>query len=1037
MVQLFNTKSLFKLTKLIMLVVIASIFIVPTSFAHTWDGADLSKEERKAKIQEVYASKPKITMSKEVEAILNKDLKFGGGKARRNKAKRELNRLIEAGSDYYKAKRGIRFGDSNAEDYFQDIKDALDDFVEDGIWTEEEMRIVINEVERIHEQVISRVEEASKYEKKDRVARRVQEEVASEREDVKEELAEWRGAVACPNSTELRAKYTSGCWSCLVLERLISAFLHAANKGLPIVQKAGITLLWIGFAFWISMWALKNVSSFTEIQIGNILNDLIKGLFKIAIAYWFIYNSTTAISQYFITPMLSVGATIGQQFWPAEFDQYVEKWDGMTDADIAEFEKELQKPTEEIQTPVPTEDSQVEELSEAEKENNAEASAKNDKIFGETEIPNLLIPGLTGGKLTSSYGCRPRPCETCSKSHMGIDLAVAGSDSKCNPIIAAGPGTITYNTGGNGGYRAIIDHGTIKGNVWKTYYLHMKNNSGSAVGSVKKIKQGEFVGCIGNTGVGTGAHLHFGVYFSGTVNGQKIETYVDPLSLPAGKICYINKDTCDGVNRKNCAESMCKMGESIRSGGYPAAGNAVAMLSFNTPSVLGSGSESIVVEIPEVKYTGPTNIMPKSVMNSILGATRAITNTTAEMMVLGNAVTCYAGDANGGAWRIFGFDIVNIFMWLSGAIVWGLGFMLTLAIAYYLLDISFKIGFAVLSIPVLMGLWPYGFTQGKIYIAVSIIAKASATFAFLALTTAFGMAMLSEALGNIEILYNVYDSLTLNATGDKGDGLKDYISSQVMPFSSTFLLACFTMLYFYKLVEQTISDLVNKFFPDKAFGDSSPMHSAATMMTSWAKNLATKATGLDLAKDIVANQAGNLVKGGLKATGRVATALPKAVATGTTTAAYKGIKRAVKSGSLGNGARVWAHEMKKTDVGKVVAGGVKVGSKVVSKAKQLKRDHGGVLKGAWAETAQATKNAYKNIGRGVKHAAKTVKQAPKKAWTAVKQAPRKVWTAAVGGVKKTGRAIGRAIATPFKAVGNAFKVVKKRYKARRSYKKNS
>lgn len=1027
MVQLFNTRSLLKATKLIALVVIGSIFVVPEVLAQNWEGGDLSRKERKAKIQEYYASQPAIEISPEAQAILNKELSYwGGGEARRNKAKRELNRLIDAGSNYYKAKRGIRFGDSNAEDYVQDIKDALDDFVEDGIWTAEERNIVINEVARIHEQVISRVEEASKYEKKERRARRIQEEAAKEREDVKEELAEWKGAVACPNSTALRAKYTSGCWSCLVLEKLISSFLHAANKGLPIVQKAGLTLLWIGFAIWVAMWALKNVSSFTEIQIGNILNDLIKGLFKVAIAYWFIYNSTTAISQYFITPMLSVGAIIGQQFWPAEIEQYIEKWDGMTDADVAEFEKELQKPTPEIQTAVPTESSQVEELTEAEKENNAEANAQNDKVFGETEIPNLLIPGLTGGVLTSSYGCRPRPCPTCSKSHMGIDLAIAGSDTKCNPIIAAGPGTITYNTGGNGGYRAIIDHGTIKGNNWKTYYLHMKNGSGSPVGSTKKIKQGEFVGCIGNTGVGTGAHLHFGVYFSGTVNGKKIDTYVDPLSLPAGKICYINKDTCDGINRRNCAESVCKMGGTIRSGGYPAAGNAVAMLSFNTPTNFISDSSALIVEVPEVKYTGPTNIMPKSVMNSILGATRAITNTTAEMMVLGNLVTCYAGDENGGAWRIFGFDIVNMFMWISGAIIWCLGFMLTLSVAYYLLDISFKIGFAVLSIPVLMGLWPYGFTQGKIYIAISIIAKASATFAFLALTTAFGMTMLSEALGDIEVLYNVYDGLTVDATGERADALKDYVSSQVMPFSSTFLLSCFTMLYFYKLVQQTISDLVNKFFPDKAFGDSSPMHSAATMMTSWAKSVATKATGLDLAKDIVANQAGNLVKGGLKATGKVATAVPRAAVTGGTTAAYKGIKRAIKSGSIKKGARVWVSEMKKTDVGKAVDGTVRAGTKVVNKGKQLKRDHGNVIKGAFAEAKQATV-------MGVKSTGKAIKQAPKTAWEGIKNKAKNALTKGGNTLKKIGRIPGELFRIPV----NGFKVVKKRIQARRRYKRDN
>ena len=95
MVQLFNTRSLLKATKLIALVVIGSIFVVPEVLAQNWEGGDLSRKERKAKIQEYYASQPEIKISAEAQAILDKDLSYwGGGEAKRKKAKRKNAILV-------------------------------------------------------------------------------------------------------------------------------------------------------------------------------------------------------------------------------------------------------------------------------------------------------------------------------------------------------------------------------------------------------------------------------------------------------------------------------------------------------------------------------------------------------------------------------------------------------------------------------------------------------------------------------------------------------------------------------------------------------------------------------------------------------------------------------------------------------------------------------------------------------------------------------------------------------------------------------
>jgi len=65
-----------------------------------------------------------------------------------------------------------------------------------------------------------------------------------------------------------------------------------------------------------------------------------------------------------------------------------------------------------------------------------------------------------------------------------------------------------------------------------TYYLHMIRN---IVGLGRLIKKGEIIGYVGSTGIGTGAHLHFGIVETDMrgyrVNrGNGYNGYINPLS---------------------------------------------------------------------------------------------------------------------------------------------------------------------------------------------------------------------------------------------------------------------------------------------------------------------------------------------------------------------------------------------------------------------------------------------------------------------------------------------------------------------------
>ena len=99
-----------------------------------------------------------------------------------------------------------------------------------------------------------------------------------------------------------------------------------------------------------------------------------------------------------------------------------------------------------------------------------------------------------GGYMTSGYG------ERWNSFHKGIDIAGNIGDD----VIAAMDGEVIYAEYNNGGYGNLI---IIKHeDDMSTYYGHL-NDYYVKVGD--KIKKGDIIGSIGNTGFSTGPHLHF------------------------------------------------------------------------------------------------------------------------------------------------------------------------------------------------------------------------------------------------------------------------------------------------------------------------------------------------------------------------------------------------------------------------------------------------------------------------------------------------------------------------------------------------
>ena len=92
------------------------------------------------------------------------------------------------------------------------------------------------------------------------------------------------------------------------------------------------------------------------------------------------------------------------------------------------------------------------------------------------------------------------------RAHLGIDYAA----SVGTPVKSAGSGRVLF-VGQKGGYGNTIE--VSHDSSYKTLYAHL-NGFAKGIRSGQNVKQGQVIAYVGNTGLSSGPHLHFGLYRS-------------------------------------------------------------------------------------------------------------------------------------------------------------------------------------------------------------------------------------------------------------------------------------------------------------------------------------------------------------------------------------------------------------------------------------------------------------------------------------------------------------------------------------------
>ena len=187
------------------------------------------------------------------------------------------------------------------------------------------------------------------------------------------------------------------------------------------------------------------------------------------------------------------------------------------DALLLQIAEECEKMTAEYQGYLAQEDALSKQVAKAEKDyyqalakeeaaRLAELNKQNNYLPANKDSSGFLYPLPYRVAITDSYGYRTHPV-TGKKTtwHNGVDLAAGAGTA----IYATKSGTVTTALRSDiwGNY-VVINHG----DGFSSLYAHMQ---GLIVKAGDYVKQGQTIGYVGSTGLSTGPHLHFTIYYNG------------------------------------------------------------------------------------------------------------------------------------------------------------------------------------------------------------------------------------------------------------------------------------------------------------------------------------------------------------------------------------------------------------------------------------------------------------------------------------------------------------------------------------------
>ncbi len=229
-----------------------------------------------------------------------------------------------------------------------------------------------------------------------------------------------------------------------------------------------------------------------------------------------------------------------------------------------------------------------------------------------------------------------------------------------------------------------------------------------------------------------------------------------------------------------------------------------------------------------------------------------------QVLMVGHALMCYAVKVD---YTCFGINsdwvkicflkIPDLTYLLVGFLIYFTGILISMCLGMYFVDICFKIGFAIIFMPIAIALWPFPPTKNKFSENLGIIIRNSMLFMLLGIGVAYCVKLISEGLfeGGKEAFWDAI-----------ANGKSEELAESFSLFSSHIFVVLFALLYGFKILQGSVNNYLNTFFSDAAFGGESPMHHMGTQAVGMAYANTVK-PAMSYAKDVATHQTGRAVSG--------------------------------------------------------------------------------------------------------------------------------------------------------------------------------
>ncbi len=215
----------------------------------------------------------------------------------------------------------------------------------------------------------------------------------------------------------------------------------------------------------------------------------------------------------------------------------------------------------------------------------------------------------------------------------------------------------------------------------------------------------------------------------------------------------------------------------------------------------------------------------------IMGLTEKINTASSQMMKLGDMLICnsFYGAAAKISFSVVGIDIISIkFMhfgiWLSGIILYVIGFFIMMIASFYMFDIAFNLTIGIVLLPIALALWPFGITRDKLKLVIESILYYVGLFIFLPL----GVLMANTIV--ITVIQDAFGGVNIKEAFD--NDMADIIQDNLSVFTLTFLKVLLCYIVAIRIIPLMAGEFCEHFFGGALVGN--PMNEKMTQMSKLA-----------------------------------------------------------------------------------------------------------------------------------------------------------------------------------------------------------